>query len=255
MAKPKLDPILADAIDLARDAALEVAGVFGVGVHLGVTCDGDRLATHWFACSHRAYLDWRWSVSLTRAARAKVATVNEVVLLPTEEALQAPRWIPWADRVQPGDVAPGLVMPTADDDPRLEPGFTGGETAADADPVEASLTRMIVAELGLGRERVLSEYGRSEAAERWLAGDPGPDNPISQQAPGPCATCGYFVRLQGRLGALFGACTNQYSPSDAKVVAVDHGCGGHSDVVAEERSAELPQPVWDTISIDNHLFD
>lgn len=252
---PKLDPAIADAVDVARAAAEEAASIVGVGEHLEITVEDDRVATHWFDCPHPGYVGWRWAVTLVRASRAKVVTVNEVNLLPGPDALVAPAWIPYADRIQAGDVAPGVVMPTADDDPRLEPGYTGGEDAADADPVEASLTRAVVAELGLGRERILSDFGRGEAAERWLEGDGGPDNAMTRQAPAPCVTCGYFVRLQGRLGAIFGACTNQYSQSDGRVVSVDHGCGAHSDVVAEERGVELPSPVWDTITVDQGLFD
>ena len=56
------------------------------------------------------------------------------------------------------------------------------------------------------------------------------------------------------LGTLFGACANQYSASDGRVVSLDHGCGGHSDVVAEQRAKELPAPAFDTIAIDESLF-
>jgi hypothetical protein len=101
---------------------------------------------------------------------------------------------------------------------------------------------------------VLSLHGRDEAAERWLAGPPGPSDDGSREAPGHCSTCGYFVALRGSLGTLFGACTNQYSASDGRVVSLDHGCGGHSDVVAEQRAKELPAPAFDTIAIDESLF-
>lgn len=251
-----VDQIIEDAVEVAREAALDAAGDFGVGEHLGVRVeDGSREATHFFGCPHPGYVGWVWAVTMTRAARAKAATVNEVVLLPGDGALLAPAWVPWADRLQPGDVAPGTLLPTPDNDPRLEPGYTGGELAADEDPAEWALTRAIATELGLGRERVLSPIGREWAAERWLASDSGPDSPAARQAPGPCVSCGYFVRLGGALGRLFGACTNEYSPYDARVVAVDHGCGGHSDVVADERGARLPEPVLDTIRIDQSLFD
>ena len=255
--RPKVDAVLAEAVDQAREAA-EAAAVsdMGVGEHLGCGADDDRVVTHWFACTHPGYRGWRWSVTMARASRARVGTVNEVVLLPGEGALVAPSWTPWSERIEPGDVEPGVVMPTPDNDPRLEPGYTGGERAADTDPAEASQMRAVVAELGLGRERVLSHEGRLQTAERWLASDAGPDNPMTKQAPGPCDTCGYFVRLQGGLGMLFGACSNVWSPSDGQVVSIDHGCGGHSDVVAEERVGELPAPVWDTVTVDEgSLFD
>ena len=253
----KPDALCAAAVDLARAAAEETAGAIGVGEPLDVHAEGDRVVTHSFACPHLAYTGWHWSVTVARASRAKVVTVDEVVLLPGEGALLSRQWVPWAERIQPGDVTPGLLMPTPEDDPRLEPGFTGGETAADPDPAEATIARAVVAELGLGRERVLSRAGRDEAVERWLAGDGGPDNQMTKLAPGVCETCGFFVRLQGSLGVLLGACANAYSPSDGHVVSVDHGCGAHSSVPQEDRAEELPAPVWETIEWDAplSLFD
>src|SRR5918998_1696517 len=96
-------PCLA-AVDLARDAAVEAAGVMGVGDHLGAQAEDDRVVSHFFACPHPGYRGWRWSVTVARASRARVVTVDEVVLLPGEGALASPTWIPYADRIQPGDV-------------------------------------------------------------------------------------------------------------------------------------------------------
>ncbi len=124
-------------------------------------------------------------------------------------------------------------------------------------PPRRSLARAVVAELGLGRERVLSQEGRDEAAERWLAGPGGPDNQMTRLAPDVCETCGFFVRLEGQLGVLFGACANAFSASEGTVVSVDHGCGAHSNVPTDERAEELPAPIWETIEWDApiSLFD
>lgn len=257
MARPvKLDAVVAEATELARQAAVDEAGEDAVGPHLGVVAEeGDRVATHSFECLLPGYADWRWAVTLVRASRAKAASVNEVVLLPQPEALLAPDWVPWEDRIGPGDIAPGMLMATPDNDPRLEPGFAATDLPADADPAEWLQLRTTVAELGLGRQRVLSHYGRDEAVDRWRRGEPGPNNDSSREAPANCGSCAYFVPLRGSLGVLFGACANEYSPSDGHVVHLDHGCGGHSDVVAEERAKELPAPAFDTISVDESLFD
>lgn len=256
MAKPKLDAVTAAAVDLARSAAVEAGGEDAVGAHLqAVAEDADRVVTHTFACELPGYGDWHWAVTLVRASRAKEPTVNEVVLLPSADALLAPSWVPWEERIGAGDIAPGMLMATPDNDPRLEPGFSATDLAADGDDADWVQLRSTVAELGLGRERVLSHFGRDEAAERWLAGRPGGNDEGSREAPAHCGTCGYFVALRGSLGVLFGACTNQYSPSDGRVVSLEHGCGGHSDVVAEERARELPEPVFDTIGVDMNLFD
>lgn len=253
---PKLDPIAAAAVDLAREAANGVSGPEAVGEHIEAVAEpGDRVVTHYFECLLPGYPDWHWAVTTVRASRAKLATVNEVSLLPKEQALLAPAWVPWEERIQPGDVGPGLLMATPDNDPRLEPGFAATDLPADADTSEWVQLRTTVAELGLGRERVLSRYGRDEAAERWIAGPPGPGDEGSREAPANCGTCGYFVPLRGSLGTLFGACANKYSASDGRVVHLDHGCGAHSDVVEKSRARELPAPVFDTVSLDEGLFD
>ena len=252
----KMDVLCEAAAELARDAALEAAGAMGVGEHLGCRAEGERVVSHLFACPHPGYRGWQWSVTVARASRAKAVTVNEVVLLPGEGALLSSSWLPWTDRIQPGDVTPGVLMPSPEEDPRLEPGYTGGEQAGDPDPAEESMVRTVVAEVGLGRERVLSFVGRQDAIERWLAGPGGPDNEMARLAPDVCETCGFFVRLQASMGVLFGACTNAYSPSDGSVVSIDHGCGAHSSIAARKRD-ELPGPVWETIEWDEStsLFD
>ena len=140
----KPDALCSAAVDLAREAAVETAGVIGVGEYLGLHADEERLLSHFFACPHPGYRGWRWSVTVARASRAKVVTVDEVVLLPDDGALLSQQWLPWAERIQPGDVTPGLLMPTPPDDPRLEPGYTGGESAADPDPACPILARVAV---------------------------------------------------------------------------------------------------------------
>lgn len=250
-----LDPACAAAVDLAREAVADCCGIMEVGDHCGVVAEDVRVATHYFRCLHPGYPGWNWSVTVARASRARAVTVSEVTLLPTAEALMAPAWVPWAARVAAGDVLPGVLMPTPDDDPRVEPGFTGGDLSRDADPAEWAQTRAVVAELGLGRERVLSAHGRDEAVERWLSGVGGPDNAMTAQAPAGCETCAYFVYLAGSLGRVFGVCANEYSPTDGAVVSRDHGCGAHSDVLDAGHSEDLPKPVWDDPILDRALFD
>lgn len=253
-ASETLDRACAEAIDLARTAAVGRAGVMGVGDHRGAFAEDTRVVTHLFECPHPGYPGWSWQVTVARASRAKAVTVNEVTLMPGSDALLAPAWVPWSDRVGAGDLSPGVIMPTADNDPRVEPGFTAADMPPDMEPAEWSATRAVVAELGLGRERVLSPVGRDDAAERWLAGDGGPDNPMTAQASAYCETCAYFVALSGSLGRVFGVCANEYTPTDGRVVSRDHGCGAHSDVSEVSRGEQLPPPAWDTISIDTSIF-
>ncbi|TCC39052.1 DUF3027 domain-containing protein [Kribbella capetownensis] len=240
--RAKADAVSVAAVDPAREAAIDEAGTAQVGEYLGHSVEGERLVTHYFASTHPGYRGWRWAVTVTRASRAKTVTVNEVVMLPGEAAVVAPEWVPWSERVQPGDLRPGDLFPTHADDPRLEAGFT--EVGAPDD------VRAVVDELGLGRERVLSPFGREEAAERWYAGDFGPSAPIAQAVPYKCHSCGYWIRLADSLGQAFGICANEMAPGEGRVVAYDYGCGAHSDTVIDLPDQPSAEHAFDTTGYD-----
>lgn len=236
-----VDAVLSGAIDLARDAAVEIAGdAAHVGAHVAATSDGDRLVTHLFACSITGYRGWVWAVTLARGPRARIPTVCEAHLIPADDALLAPAWVPWAERVRPGDLEPGMTMPKVMDDPRLMPGYEAvGDEVSD---------ELAIWELGLGRERVLAYEGREAAAARWHRGSHGPSAASAMASAAPCSTCAFFIPLTGAMRTAFGACANEWSASDGKVVAVDHGCGAHSQTDADKQSSEWPDadPVFDT---------
>ncbi|WP_067457251.1 DUF3027 domain-containing protein [Actinomadura macra] len=228
-------------MDLAREAAEETAYPFPVGEHLGLRPEGDRVVTHDFASHDPAYVGWRWSVTVTRASRAKIVTVSECVLLPGDDALLAPPWVPWLERLRPGDLGPGDLLPTAPDDVRLVPGYT---------QVDDSIEHEAAWELGLGRVRVLSQEGRDEAAARWYDGVAGPRASIATSAPAQCSTCGFFVALAGELRQVFGVCANEYAPDDGRVVSADHGCGAHSEAVSIPAASEHGPPIIDELGYD-----
>ncbi|MCX9192682.1 DUF3027 domain-containing protein [Carbonactinospora thermoautotrophica] len=240
------DATCAAAVDLALAAAEDVAGIGKVGRHLGVEAEGDRLVTHYFECLEPAYRGWRWAVTLARAPRAKLVTVCETCLLPGPDALLAPAWVPWSERLRPGDLGVGDLLPTSADDERLVPGYTGADEdlTEPAEKAEGELP-LIRYELGLGRARVLSHEGRTRAAERWYRGEHGPEAPIAQAAPARCATCGFLAPLAGALGRAFGVCANEYSPSDGSVVSLDHGCGAHSEAAVVPSTPEPLPPIVD----------
>ena len=50
--------------------------------------------------------------------RQKTVTVDEVVLLPGDDAVLAPEWVPYRERIRPGDLGPGDLLPTEEDDDR-----------------------------------------------------------------------------------------------------------------------------------------
>jgi Protein of unknown function (DUF3027) len=226
------DVTCAGAVDVAA-AAARAEGAGGVGEHLGAQAEGDRVVTHFFAADLPGYAGWRWAVTVARAPRSKAVTVDEVVLLPGEGALLPPEWVPWSERLRPGDLGVGDVVPTPADDDRLAPAYLLSDDPA----VEA-----VAFELGLGRVRVMSALGRDDAADRWYSGAGGPDTPMAAHAPGRCGTCGFYLPIEGSLRAVFGACGNALSPRDAMVVSADSGCGAHSEALVEP-PAPAPLPV------------
>lgn len=261
---PTLDSACAEAVDLAFAAAEDVAGMGQVGDHLGLVPDGERIVTHYFAANERGYVGWRWAVTLTRASRSRQVTVDETVLLPGDGAILPPRWLPWSERLQPGDIGIGDLLPTDADDARLEPGYTGADDAepqilqdpppapaGDFDPAapQRDSLPLIGFELGLGRARVLSLIGRQTAADRWYESF-GPASPMAQAAPASCSTCGFMTGLRGALSQAFGVCTNEYSPADGHVVAMDFGCGGHSEAAVVPEAAEIGEPIVDEYAVD-----
>ncbi|MEV4902561.1 DUF3027 domain-containing protein [Citricoccus sp. NPDC055426] len=96
---PKLDELLAAAVDQARAALHGLAGQDEIGDHVGVVADDDRLVTHRFAATLAGYGGWEWFVTVARAPRSKVVTVCETGLLPGADAILAPDWLPWSERV------------------------------------------------------------------------------------------------------------------------------------------------------------
>ncbi len=99
----KPDAFLAAAVDAARAAIEGIAPAEQVGRHLAAKSEGDRLVTHLFESKLAGYGGWQWYAVLTRNSRSKVVTVDELGLLPSEDSILPPEWIPWAERVRPGD--------------------------------------------------------------------------------------------------------------------------------------------------------
>lgn len=248
----KPDATAVAAVDAARAALLEEADAADVGEHLGHTVEAERVVTHLFACTRPGYVGWRWSVTVARASRQKHVTVDELVLIPGDEAIVAPAWVPYRERVQPGDLSPGDLLPVEDDDPRLVPSFLVGDDSVPAD--DRAQIASVARELGLGRVRTLSLEGRDLAAQRWYDGDSGPESPLAQAAPDSCTTCGFLMRIAGPLSEMFGVCANGNANDDGRVVSLDHGCGGHSEVQLAKRHEPqpLPEHVVDTLSTEEY---
>lgn len=266
----------AEAVDLARAAAEEAAAPGVVGEHAGLVSEGDRVVTHFFESKELGYRGWRWAVTVARASRAKIVTLDEVVLLPGPDALLAPEWVPWSERLRPGDMGPGDLLPTDAEDLRLEPGYTGEDEPLPSAPVSEEMAELVEAEdaeltagtpshlpvvpsrgsiasvaeeLGMRRARVLSRYGLHVAADRWEDSF-GAQTPMAQAAPAPCVSCGFLVPLGGSLGQAFGLCANEFAPADGRVVSLSYGCGGHSEAAVMPKPPQPAAPVIDETRVD-----
>lgn len=225
-------------MDLARRALLALEPS-AVGAHLGVSAEDESAATHRFEATLPGYRGWQWAVVVAAPPGADRATVSESALLPGPDALVAPDFVPWEQRIRPGDLAPGDLLAPAQDDPRLVPGYMA---SGDPEVDEVAL------EIGLGRAKVLSEEGRIEAAERWYS-EHGPETDMAKAAPATCGTCGFYLPLAGALRAAFGVCGNAMG-ADGRVVHTEYGCGAHSDVVAPTGGGSPLYEAYDDAAFD-----
>ncbi|MGC5343098.1 DUF3027 domain-containing protein [Streptomyces sp. DT171] len=279
---PAPDRLCAEAVDLARAAAEEAAAPGVVGDHVSLVSEGDRVVTHYFECEDPGYRGWRWAVTVARASRAKLVTLDETVLLPGPDAMLAPEWVPWSERLRPGDMGPGDLLPTEAEDLRLEPGYTGGDEpppnsvvpkvsgeladlveaedaeltlrpgpGAEPDATKRGSIAAVADELGVRRARVLSRYGLHTAADRWDEAF-GAKTPMAQAAPAPCVSCGFLVPMAGSLRQAFGVCANEFSPADGHVVSLAYGCGGHSEAAVMPTPPRPAPHALDTLRVDEY---
>ena len=245
----RMDTPTATVVAFARQSAVDVVGAENVGEFLGSSDEaaeatGSLTSLH-FACRQPGYQGWYWSVSLSTLAGTDDPTINDVVLLPGDDAIVAPGWTPYRERIRPGDLSPGDVLPPEEDDIRLVPAWSAGD---DEDTVDRYFAR----EVGLGREWVLSLAGRGLAEDRWMDSEFGPAVPMAEQAPGRCVSCGFLLSMAGPMADRFGICANGMANADGHVVALGHGCGAHSQAKLSRAAApqELSPPVFDTVNID-----
>ncbi|WP_020641666.1 DUF3027 domain-containing protein [Amycolatopsis balhimycina] len=233
---------LADAVEFARAAVLEDAPEEQLGAHVGVSREDAVTASHLFEAQVPGYGGWRWSVTVALAGDDEPVTVSEVMLVPGPDALVAPPWVPWERRVRAGDLGVGDIFPTDENDPRLAPAYLQSDDPA---------VEEVAHDTGLGRVHVLSRFGRTDAATRWHGGEFGPRSDMARSAPDVCGTCGFFVQLAGSLRGMFGVCTNDIAPADGHVVAVEYGCGAHSEVEVElTSSVPVAELVYDDSLLD-----
>ena len=153
----KVDEILAAAKDVALQGVQEIAPAHAIGLVHHVRAEEERLSTHLFECTLPGYRGWFWFATLSRAPRSRVATICEVGLLPGDDALIAPDWVPWADRVRPEDLQENAVEENADSAEDTE----AEESAESVESAENESAEKESAE----KESVAEETAEAESAE------------------------------------------------------------------------------------------
>ncbi len=227
--------------DLARAAAVEEAlSPASVGEFIDAVAEDEVAITLRFASKDAGYLGWNWSVTVA-LVDADHPTVSEVVMLPGEGSLVAPQWLPWTERLRPGDLGVGDILLPIDNDIRLAPAYLQSDDPAVED---------VAHELGIGRVRVMSRFGREDAAARWHEGDFGPDSEMAKAAPLTCVECAFYLPLAGSLGAMFGVCGNEMAPADGHVVDGSYGCGAGSEIVVEAVPSGFGEAIIDETTMD-----
>lgn len=145
----KVDEILAAAKDVALQGVQEIAPAHAIGLVHHVRAEEERLSTHLFECTLPGYRGWFWFATLSRAPRSRVATICEVGLLPGDDALIAPDWVPWADRVRPEDLEENAAQENAES-------AELGEAEESAEPAENKAEE---------NESAVEETAEAESAE------------------------------------------------------------------------------------------
>ena len=93
------DERLLTAVDQARTALLEITPADTIGAPLGHIVEGEHVISLLFDCNLAGYPGWRWTVTLARVDEDSDPSVLETELTPGDDALVAPEWVPWSDRL------------------------------------------------------------------------------------------------------------------------------------------------------------
>lgn len=93
------DAVLSASVDVARDALLKITDAGSIGEPAGHLVHDEHVLSLLFQCLLPGYPGWHWTVTLARADETSAPTVLETELMPGENALLAPEWVPWSDRL------------------------------------------------------------------------------------------------------------------------------------------------------------
>jgi hypothetical protein len=83
----------------AEAAAKGAADKNELGSYLEVIDEGEGISTYLFESKKLGYQGWRWSVTIFQADPTTEPSLCEVVMVPGQDSLVAPKWVPWSERL------------------------------------------------------------------------------------------------------------------------------------------------------------
>ncbi|WP_233193922.1 MULTISPECIES: DUF3027 domain-containing protein [unclassified Cryobacterium] len=133
MPEAAADERLLSAVDQARTALLEITPADSIGEPLGHLVEGEHVLSLLFDCNLSGYPGWRWTVTLARVDKSSEPSVLEAELTPGDDALIAPEWVPWSDRLADYRTAQELAAAVADAEALGDDGESDDDDESDDD--------------------------------------------------------------------------------------------------------------------------
>lgn len=97
--QPVVDPAILQSTQLAVKALTEITDLETIGAPQGHIAHEETVATLLFESLLAGYPGWRWAATLAKVSDEDPVTVLEVEMIPGDDALLAPEWVPWAERL------------------------------------------------------------------------------------------------------------------------------------------------------------
>jgi hypothetical protein len=127
------DQVLLAAVDVARAPLLDITPADTIGEPVGHVVEGEHVLSLLFECTMSGYPGWHWNVSMSRIDEQSDPFVLETELMPGGDALLAPEWIPWSDRLSDYRAAQDLVAAQAAADALDDEEYEDDDEALDAE--------------------------------------------------------------------------------------------------------------------------
>jgi hypothetical protein len=94
----EIDDVLAGSEEFARTALLEITEKETIGALVAIKPEADGVVTFLFESTQAGYPGWTWASTIAHVPDSE-PTLVEAELIPGENALLAPAWVPWAERL------------------------------------------------------------------------------------------------------------------------------------------------------------